>query len=84
MNVDIERLREQLKQKIVIVTFTKASGETRVMHCTTRKELLPPNALPKGKVQLSEETEKNVIRAYDVQAHGWRSFRVDSITEVEW
>jgi len=35
-------------------------------------------------VTLSEEAENSVVRAYDVQAHGWRSFRVDSVKQVEW
>lgn len=81
--MDTKEIRQLLADRIVIVTFTKADGSERRMHCTTKLDLIPPVMRPTGKVNLSEETEQRVIRAYDIQVQGWRSFKVESVKEIE-
>jgi len=64
---------EQLQNHICEVSFTKVNGDERVMTCTLMDVFLPET---KGNSKNNEE----VIPVYDVMADGWRSFRVDSVT----
>ena len=77
-------LLKDLFSEVLEVTFTKVNGETRVMRCTLRQDLLPQNTDIK---HLDEEHKKEqnlaVIAAWDLQANGWRSFRVDSVQYVQ-
>ena len=59
------------------VTFTKKDGEERIMKCTTRPVDIPKDKQPIGENKAIENTE--VVRAFDVENNGWRSFRVDSV-----
>jgi hypothetical protein len=61
------------------VTFTKKDGSERKMICTRSNEIIPFN----------EESEKwkqsnspDNLPVWDVEAHGWRAFRIDRITGV--
>ena len=72
-------LKNQLKEKICRVTFTKVDGSTRIMNCTLNTSMIP--------AEVSEETKKRtktenaeVQAVYDVEAQGWRSFRWASVT----
>lgn len=81
---DRDVLLKDLFSEVLEVTFTKVNGETRVMRCTLRQDLLPKNTDIK---HLDEEHKKEqnlaVIAAWDLQANGWRSFRVDSVQYVQ-
>ena len=75
--------REQLLEVLragdpVVVTFTKVDGTKRDMRCTINDILVPEDKHPKGTKQLKENLD--VIRVYDLDSDGWRSFRVDSVT----
>jgi len=77
-----DELKSRLREGVCKVTFTKANGETRIMHCTLNESMLP--------TAVAEEAEKNprqenhdVIAAWDVEKNGWRSFRVDSIASFD-
>jgi hypothetical protein len=74
----VDFLKNTLREKILEVTFTKKDGTERVMKCTLRSDLLPPQT------DLEEHVEKrkpnpDVISVWDLDAKGWRSFRHDSI-----
>jgi len=78
-------LKESLGKGICAVTFTKLNGDKRVMRCTTSSGIIPEDKLPKV---LNEDTTPakvnlDVQKVYDVVAEGWRSFRYDSVTNVE-
>lgn len=83
-----ENLKEQyqgfLKAGVCTVTFTKVNGDTRVMKCTLNTAFIPAVQIP---TPMSEEKElersANVLRVFDTEAHGWRSFRVDSVTDFK-
>jgi hypothetical protein len=81
---DRDVLLKDLFSEVLEVTFTKVSGEQRVMRCTLRQDLLPKNTDLK---HLDEEHKKEqnlaVIAAWDLQVNGWRSFRVDSEQYVQ-
>jgi hypothetical protein len=75
---------DALRQGLCTVTFTKVNGEERVMDCTLRADMIPEEMLPKGddNLDLKEGLDAtiSVIRTYDVRAAGWRSFRVENVT----
>ena len=59
------------------VTFIKEDGSERVMHCTLEKKVVPK----------TDEDYNNLpgstVIAWDLEKKAWRSFRVDSVTEVK-
>jgi len=63
-----------LKQHECYVTFTKADGTERVLHCTLKEDELPEYE-GTGTRKVNEE----VIPVWDLDNKGWRSFRVDSV-----
>lgn len=71
---------DKLKQGVIRVNFTKKDGEVRDMKCTLVSSLIPQEMQPKS--ELNNITE-SVIRAYDVNANGWRSFVVANVNSVE-
>ena len=78
-------LKDMLKIGPVSVTFTKKDGTVRVMNCTLDPNLLPPvvvteDAEPKKKKVVNE----NTMAVYDLEAKGWRSFTVKSVTNISF
>lgn len=62
-----------------IIHFTKVDGTSRSMRATLcDKFFTPPPSKNSGRTA-SEDT----IVAWDLERDGWRSFRVDSVTNVE-
>ena len=71
---------------IAYVKFTKTNGETRHMKCTRNPKYIPESMAPtkaddKQKEKTPIKENLDVINAFDVEKKGWRSFRVDSVTE---
>ena len=75
---------DNLKGNVCEVTFNKVNGDQRVMTCTLKEEMLPPakkdEPLTQKKVR---EINENVVSVWDVNAQGWRSFRVANVTGFE-
>ena len=65
-----------LSDTMAEVTFNKINGDERVMWCT----LKDTPALKGGRVTVINE---DVLNVWDVNAEGWRSFRMDNITKVQ-
>ena len=74
-------LVENLRRNELVVTFTKVDNTTRKMRCTLQPSYLPEDFRNKG--ELLQEVEGNTIAVWDVDMGAWRSFRVDSVTNVE-
>ena len=70
-------LIKNLQKKTMRITFTKVNGEERVMDCTLQEHMLPPTKLSNRK-----ENEE-VLPVFDINKGEWRSFRLDSITNIE-
>jgi hypothetical protein len=73
-------IAEQARNSIIKVSFTKANGETRILRCTLQAEFLPPQR------DIEESTTRNnpnVLAVWDIENNGWRSFRLDSVFNVE-
>lgn len=75
----VDSLLGTLRAGVATVTFTKVSGETRVMRCT-----LVPSLCPEAFKDTPPEatTPTNTIRVFDLEKDAWRSFKADSVTEV--
>ncbi len=75
---------ELLKNKVVLVKFTKKSGEERTMKCTLMAEYLPKidAADPEESVR-TVTSNPDVVNVWDVEKSGWRSFRIDTVTSTD-
>ena len=80
--IDRETLDELLHVDILTVTFTKKDGSERVMRCTLREDLLPPKPQKDGEPKPKKVNEA-VMPVYDIDAKGFRSFRLDSLKKVQ-
>lgn len=74
-------LISHLKYGPVDVTFTKKDGTERTMKCTLKEELMLPYEKKTDRVK---EISTEVLPVYDLDKESWRSFRLDSITRVEF
>jgi len=69
-----------LSKNVAEVTFTKNNGEERVMRCTLRNDLVPSTDRKPGSKRIVSES---VVPVWDLENNGWRSFRVDSVKQVQ-
>jgi hypothetical protein len=72
-----EELLVILTKYVTKVVFTKVDGSTRVMKCTLINAFLPPL------IGSNNKRSEEVIPVWDLEAEGWRSFRVDSVQTME-
>lgn len=74
-------IRGVLQMHETSITFMKKDGTERKMLCTLNENAIPSEKMPKntGKSQ-SEE----VIAVFDVEKTDWRSFRFDSVKNIEF
>ncbi|MBX0313077.1 MAG: SH3 beta-barrel fold-containing protein [Sulfurihydrogenibium sp.] len=63
---------------LVKVVFTKADGTERTLIGTIKN--IPEEHMPKGTGYYS--LNMDVYRCFDVEADGWRSFRLDSVISI--
>ena len=83
-----EWIRGVLHTSRTEITFTKKDGTERVMRCTLDPNLMPPPRLdPLATAIVESEAKKPkkfVIRAYDTEKQGWRSFDVHSVRSIRF
>ena len=72
-----DTLIKNLQKKTMRITFTKVNGEERVMDCSLQEHIIPPTDAKNRK-----ENEE-VLPVFDINKGEWRSFRLDSITNIE-
>lgn len=85
-----ENIRKQIRTKMVeelqsgtkVVTFTKVNGEKRVMTCTLDANLITED-VREDVVKSPKAVNEEVLPVWDVNAKGWRSFRIDSVVSFE-
>lgn len=82
--ISVERadLRNQLQKEILEVTFTKINGDKRTMNCTLIEGIARYNTIEKKKDVPERKVNEEVLSVWDVDANGWRSFRVNNVTRV--
>lgn len=71
-----DEMIQHLRKQTVRVVFKKVNGEERDMMCTLGEEFIPTEHRPTSAATTYNE---EVVRVYDVNAAGWRSFRVENV-----
>jgi len=79
MTYDKIGLLEAALNNVITVRFIKVNGEERTMKCTLLREYLPHQ---KDIEEITTKENPNVLAVWDIEAMGWRSFRVDSVLDV--
>ena len=69
-----------LKARPLEVTFKKKDGTTRVMLCTLHPSYLPDTGISK---EITPKENLTTVSAFDLNINAWRSFRVDSVEQIE-
>ena len=78
-----DNIASMLRDSIVTVTFTKVDGSERVMKCTLMSEYVPNTGnSASNQVLLQETGNDSNISVWDVEANGWRSFRISSVKSI--
>ena len=76
-----QELIDLLVKNTANIKFTKVDGTVRDMRCTLNKVHLPEN------LDMNEDSNRkvneSVLPVYDLDKKGWRSFRIDSVIEVD-
>lgn len=86
--IDKYALKEQLQNGVVTVVFEKVDGTERSMRCTLSDLYVPqvePQMLSEYEGQQAKPAKQlndNVQAVWDIDAGGWRSFRLNSIKQV--
>ena len=78
VNYSKQQIVEQARNGIINVRFTKVNGDERDMKCTLLSEYLPNQQ----EMDFTEVDSKDYLAVWDVEVNGWRSFRVESVSEV--
>ena len=74
-------LRTLLHEGVVGITFIKKDGSERLMQCTLAESKIPSEFASKG----SEKAKSDeVLPVFDIENDGWRSFRWDSIRQINF
>jgi hypothetical protein len=78
-----DELKSVLQANIANVTFTKKNGEKRVLNCTLIADHLPAIEVKEGEEKTERKVNTDVLSVWDLENEGWRSFRLDSLENVE-
>ena len=71
-------LTKLLQDSIIEVTFIKKDGSERIMKCTLKEEYLPEI------VGVERKKNEESLAVFDLDMEDWRSFRWDSIKQVNF
>lgn len=77
--IDIENLKQKLGEGVLNIIFTKKDGTERNIRCTLNGSCIPEEHWPKKTIVSKQE---NLLRVYDVENNGWRSFYASSIKGI--
>ena len=81
MIISKDALKQQLKEGVKTITFTKTDGTQRVLRCTLQESALPQ--VDPSKVTTTKKQNDEALAVWDLDNAGWRSFRFDSIINVQ-
>jgi hypothetical protein len=80
-------IRIALSEGALDLSFKKADGSVRHMVCTTRAELIAQvtgrDLTPHYEYTQTIDEDTDLVRAFDLQAGGWRSFYAASVFRLE-
>tara|TARA_Y100001951_G_scaffold40633_1_gene32188 strand:+ start:1463 stop:1720 length:258 start_codon:yes stop_codon:yes gene_type:complete len=72
-----ETLINNLQNHVLEVTFTKVDGTERIMNCTLQEHMIPETS------ENNRKKNDEVLPVWDLDRINWRSFRIDSITNIK-
>lgn len=75
-------LRSVLKDSVVTIKFTKKDGDERVIKATLKEDLIPFDMIPKGTSTRKKSEDSQSV--FDVEKDEWRSFRWDSVKQLNF
>lgn len=78
-----EALVESLKINVMRVVFTKKDGEERIMTCTLSDYIAPEIPWRGDIIASKKKVNEEVLAVWDIDKDAWRSFRLDSITDLK-
>jgi hypothetical protein len=76
-----EWLKGVLQNEGAIITFTKKDGTERILKATLNPSVIPEEHTPKG-TGIERKKSEDSIAVFDIENNGWRSFRYDSIKQI--
>lgn len=76
-------LKENLSKCIAKVVFNKSDGTVRMMNCTLMADYLPMVISEEQVAHVPRKQNDDVLAVWDLDNSAWRSFRLDSIIEVQ-
>jgi hypothetical protein len=65
------------KNKVAVITFTKKDGTIRELFGTLDEGVLPERETPS-----TREPNKEVFTIWDLDAEGWRSFKIANVISI--
>ena len=74
-----ENIRDFLHDEIIEVCFTKKDGTERKMFCTLQSDLIDQSYESYDDTNPPKIINKDVMRVYDTEAKGWRSFLLANV-----
>ena len=72
-----------LQSNICDVKFTKVNGEERLMRCTLKEDLLPEPVASDTEITRNRKPNESVQVVWDLEKTAWRSFRIDSVINIQ-
>ena len=82
IKVDRLELQRQLHKEILEVTFTKVNGDERIMNCTLIENVVPSSTTVIKEDAPERKVNLDIMSVWDIDAKGWRSFRVENVTRI--
>ena len=79
-DVDGDTLVQWLQTAVLTVSFDKVNGDRRDMTCTLDRRYLPSDQQADAVVA---KPTKASLAVWDLNANGWRSFRLDRIINIQ-
>ena len=76
-----EVIQQVLRQGVCELVFTKNNGDERQMTCTLHPNFLPEIEESANPDKKSSNDTDDTVTVWDVDADGWRRFRIDALTQ---
>lgn len=80
MSINFDKLISDLRAGEQVVSFTKRDGTVRRLRCTLQEGRIPPTTSSSAE---SKVPNPDTVVVWDVEKAAWRSFRKDSVLNVE-
>lgn len=81
MTINFDTLVSDLRTSERVINFTKRDGTVRRLRCTLQEGRIPPNTTTASSEP--KVPNPNTLVVWDVEKSAWRSFRKDSVLNVE-